>query len=267
MLRDRVPVVGRSVGRAAPDDAMDVHIRKHRHLRVARIHAAHVAAQRHPFALRITGVGEIVISLRIVAERRIVLCRRERQWRTATPAPDELRRQQLALLGGLAVRSQEPVERSDPRLVFAQTNVRAVAAQYVRLRHRKGHSGLAWIAEDELAGFDRLPLTRKRLDATALDGGLADAVFIAERVEAARLSAEVLSQQDGDARTTLILASRRLQGAAPLIFAIADNADLDMNLAGTEWPVPVLRIVCTVVTKLLRTSSHPHPKCFRKASQ
>jgi len=36
-----------------------------------------VAAQRHPFALRITGVGEIVISLRIVAERLIVLRRRE----------------------------------------------------------------------------------------------------------------------------------------------------------------------------------------------
>src|SRR5439155_18376830 len=109
-------------------DAMDVHIRKYRHLRVARIHATHVAAQRHPFALRITGVDEIVISLRIFAERLIVLRRRERQWRTAAPAPDEFRRQQLALIVGLTVLSQEPVERSSPRLVFSQTNVGAVAA-------------------------------------------------------------------------------------------------------------------------------------------
>src|SRR6266478_2319657 len=173
---------------------MDVHVRKHRHLRVAWIHATHVAAQRHPFALRITGVGEIVISLWIFAERRIVLCRRECQWRAATPAPDEFRRQQLALLVGLTVLSQEPVERSDPRLVFSQANVGAVAPQHFRLRHRKGHTALAWIAEDELPRFDRLPLTGKRLNATALDGGLSDAVFITEGVATFRLSSEILNQ-------------------------------------------------------------------------
>src|SRR5216684_9295246 len=172
---------------------MNVYIREHWHLRAARIHATHVAAQRHLFALRITGVGEIVISLWIVAQHRIVLCRRECQWRAATPAPDELRRQQLALLVGLTVLSQEPVERSDPRLVFSQANVGAVAAQHFRLRHRKGHTALTWIAEDELPRFDRLPLTGKRIDATAFNGGLADAVFITERVETARLSAEVLN--------------------------------------------------------------------------
>src|SRR5258706_91640 len=193
---------------------MDVYISEDRHLRVARVHATHVAAQRHPFALRITGVGEIVISLRIFAERLIVLRRRDRQWRAATPAPDELRRQQLALLVGLTALSQEPVERSNPRLVFSQANVGAVAAQHFRLRHRKRHTALAWIPQDELPRFDRLPLTGKRLNATALDSGLADAVFISERVETARLSAEVLNQQDGDARKTLILLPRRLHGAA-----------------------------------------------------
>src|SRR6266446_8893728 len=184
---------------------MDVHIRKHRHLRVARIHATHVAAQRHTFALRISGVGEIVISLRIFAERHIVLRRRMRQWRAATPAPDEFRRQQLALIVGLTVLSQEPVERSDPRLVFSQTNIGAVATQHFRLRHRKRHTALTWIAEDELPRFDRLPLTGKRIDATALDGGFSDAVFITERVETARLSAEALNQQAGDARKNLML--------------------------------------------------------------
>src|SRR5258708_36570720 len=147
---------------------MDVYISEDRHLRVARVHATHVAAQRHPFALRITGVGEIVISLRIFAERYIVLRRRERQWRAATPTPDELRRQQFALLVGLTVLSQEPVERSNPRLVFSQTNVGAVAAQHVWLRHRKGHTTLTWLPQDQLPRFDRMPLTGKRIHAHAL---------------------------------------------------------------------------------------------------
>src|SRR5258705_10449247 len=244
---------------------MDVYISEDRHLRVARVHATHVAAQRRPFALRTTGVGEIVISLRIFAEPYIVLPLRERQWRAATPAPDEFRRQQLPLLVGLTVLSQEPVKCSNPRLVFSQTNISAIAAQHVWLRHRKRHTALTWIAEDELPRFDRLPLTGKRIDATALDGGLADAVFITERVETARLSAEVLNQQDGDARKTLILLPRRLHGAAPLLLGVADDADLDVNLSATERPVPVLRIVPSVVTKLLSTRSHSHSKCFRKA--
>src|SRR5207245_5935575 len=143
-----------------------------------------------------------------------------------------------------------PIERSDPRLVFSQANVGAVAAQHVSLRHRKRHTALTWIAEDELPRFDRLPLTGKRIDTTAFNGGLADAVFIAERVETARLGAEVLNQQDGDARKTLILLPRCLHGAAPLLLGVADDADLDVNLSATARPVPVLRNVHSVVTKL-----------------
>src|SRR5712692_9975472 len=61
--------------------------------------------------------------------------------------------------------------------------------------------------------------------------------------------------------------TRRLHGAAPLLFGIADNADLNVNLSATERPVPVLRIVCSVVTKLLSTRSHSHSKCLWKALQ
>src|SRR6266852_1452247 len=107
---------------------MDVHVREHGHLRVARIPATHVATQWHLVAAWVVGVDEIVIALRILAERRIVLCRRERQWRATAPAPDELRRQQLALRVGLTVLSQEAIERSDARLVFSQADVGAVAA-------------------------------------------------------------------------------------------------------------------------------------------
>src|SRR6266849_3741500 len=113
-------------------------------------------------------------------------------------------------------------------------------------------------SRDELPRFDRLPLTGKRIDATALDGGLSDAVFIAERVETARLSAEVLTQQDGDTRKALILLPCHLHRAAPLLFGVADDTDLDVNLSATKRRVPVLRIVRSVVTKLLSTRSHSH---------
>src|SRR5260370_20569890 len=61
--------------------------------------------------------------------------------------------------------------------------------------------------------------------------------------------------------------TRRLHDAAPLLFGIANNADLNVNLSATERQVPVLWIVCSVVTKLLSTRSHAHTKCFRKTLQ
>src|SRR5260221_10864126 len=98
---------------------MNVHVREHAHRRVPRIHATHVATQWHLFTAWILGVNEIVISLRILTERRIILCRCERQRRATAPAPDELCRQQFALLVGLSIFSEETVERSDARLVFS----------------------------------------------------------------------------------------------------------------------------------------------------
>src|SRR5258706_432395 len=115
--------------------------------------------------------------------------------------------------------------------------------------------------------LDRWPLTGKGLDATTLDGRLADAVFIAERIETARLSAEVLKQQHTDAREAVILLPRRLHGAAPLSFSGTDDTDLDVNLPATERPFPVLRIVWAIVPKLLRTRSHSHLKCFGETLQ
>src|SRR5258706_7737785 len=128
VFRYCVRVVGCSERGAAADDAMNVHVREHWHLRVARIHATHVATQWHLLTAWIVGVNKIVISVGIFAERRIILCWGERQRRATAPAPDELRRQQLALLVGLTIFSEETVERSDARLVFSQADVGAVAA-------------------------------------------------------------------------------------------------------------------------------------------
>ena len=174
---------------------MDVHVCEERHLGVARVHSPHVAAERHLSAVRIGGIGEVVVAQRVGAERRVVLVRRECQWGAAAPAPHQLRREQFPLVFGLRIRLQEAIERPDPRLVLAQPDVCAVSSQHVRLRRRKRHAGLAGVAQDELAGFDRWSLAGQRLDAAALDRGLADRVLIAERVQVARLGAEVLGRE------------------------------------------------------------------------
>ena len=172
---------------------MDVHVREHRHLGIARIHPAHVAAERHLLAVRIVGINEVVVSLRVLAERGVVLDRRERQRRAAAPTADKFRRQQFPLFVGLRIVSQESVERSDPRLVLAHANEGAVAPEHIRLRHRNRHTGLARITEDEFTRFDGATLSRQGIDTAALNGGLADTVLVAERIEVARLGAKVLS--------------------------------------------------------------------------
>ena len=153
---------------------MDVHVREHRHLGVARVHPAHMAAQRHLVAIRIVGISEVVVPLRVLAERGVVLRRRERQRRAAAPTSEELRRQQLPFVVGLRIVAQESVERPDPRLVLAQPDEGAVAPEHVRLHRRKWHAGLARVAEDELTRFDRASLAGQRIDAAALNCGLAD---------------------------------------------------------------------------------------------
>ena len=112
----------------------------------------------HLKATPVVRVGEVVVAEGVGAQRRVVLCRRERERRAAAPAPHQLGRQQLALRLCLGMRLQEPVERADPRLVLAQPGVRAVAPQRVRSGHRQWHARLAGIAEDELPGFDRSSL-------------------------------------------------------------------------------------------------------------
>src|SRR5262249_41874673 len=153
------------------------------------------------------------------------LRRRQRQWRPAAPPAHQLRREQLSLLRRAGMVPQEPVERPDSRLVLAEADVGAVAAQRVRRWRRERRAGLARIAEAELARLDRRSLTGERVDAAALDGRLADRVPVAERVEIARLGAEVLDRHDRQAGDTLIVRSGQLHAATPRRFTGAEHAD------------------------------------------
>ena len=150
------------------------------------------AAERHLPAMRVVRVIEVVVPLRVRAERRIVGVRRQRQRSAAAPTADQLRGEQFPLFLGASIVAEEAIERADARLIFAEAHIGAVAAEYVRLRHRQRNAGLARISEDELAGLDRPSLAGQRLDAAAFDRRLVDAVLVAQRIAIAGLRAEVL---------------------------------------------------------------------------
>src|SRR4029078_12046746 len=100
----------------------------------------------------------------------------------AAPTADQFRGDQFPLVLGAPIRPKESIERADARLIFAEAGIGAVAAENVWLRHRQRTPGLARLAEDELAGFDRPAVARRRLNAAALDRRLVDAVFVTERI-------------------------------------------------------------------------------------
>ena len=189
------------------------------------------------------------------------------EWGAAAPAPHQLRREQLALVVGLSVCLQEAVERPNPRLVLAQPDECPVSAQHVGLWRRKRHPGLPGISQDELAGFDRRSLTGQRLDATALDRGLTDRIPVPERVQIARLSAEVLRGHDCQARPSFVVLPRGVHRAAPRLLRIAEDADADVDDAAPELRLPVVRVVDAAIEELRRTRGHPNPERFREALQ
>ena len=128
--------------------------------------------------MRIVRVVEVVVPFRVRAERRVIDVRRQRQRCAAAPAADQFRGDQFPFFLGAAIRPEESIERADARLIFAEADIGAVAAEDVRLRHRQGNPGLTRISKDELAGLDRPTLAGRRLDAAALDRRLVDAVFV-----------------------------------------------------------------------------------------
>src|SRR3984957_19828162 len=115
----------------------------------------------------------------------------------------------------MGVLAQEAVECPDAGLVLAQPGERAVASEHVGPWHRQRHAVLSGVAEDELAGLDRRSLAGQGIDAAALNGGLSDRIPIAERIEVARLGAEVLLDQHGQTGKSLVLLPRRRHGLVP----------------------------------------------------
>ena len=117
---------------------MQVDVGQLRELRIARVHAAHVTAERYLPSLRVGRIVEVVVTLRVFAERRVVRMRSKRQRRPAAPAADQLGRKQFPLFVRACVGLEEAIERADARLILAKADVGAVSPKHVGLRYRIG---------------------------------------------------------------------------------------------------------------------------------
>ena len=132
-----VRIVWRSIRRAAPDQAMQVDVGQPGEFRVPRVHAPNMASERRLPAARIVRVVEVVVSLRVRTERRVVDVRRQRQRGAAAPTADQLRGEEFPFFFGASIRLEESIEGADARLILAKAHVGAIATEYVRLRHRQ----------------------------------------------------------------------------------------------------------------------------------
>ena len=177
-----VGIVWRSIRRAPSDQTMDIDVGQAGELGVPRVHPPDVASERRLESAHVVRVVEVVVPPRVRAQDRVVALRRQGQRGAAPPPADQLGGEQLPLLLGAAMGSEEPIEGADPGLILAKAHIGAVAAEDLRLRHRQGNAGLTGISQDELAGLDQRPLARERLGAAALDRRLVDAVFVTQGI-------------------------------------------------------------------------------------
>src|SRR5262245_31135062 len=117
-----------------------------------------MASKRRAPATRVVRVVEVIVSVRVRTECRVVDVRRQHQRGTAAPAADQLRGDKFPFFLGASIRPQESIERADPRLIFAKAYIRAVATEYVRLRHWQREACLTWVSKNKLPGLDGLSL-------------------------------------------------------------------------------------------------------------
>ena len=147
---------------------------------VARVGPPGVGTDRALEPARVVGEEEVVVAPGIGAELGVVAVRCEGERSTALPAPDHLRAEELLLLTARRPVAQVASVGRHLRVQLAEDDVRAVAAQDLRRRHRRQLTGLVGVAQDDLAGLEgSLPGTRGGPPAS-FDRGLADAVLEAE---------------------------------------------------------------------------------------
>ena len=79
-------------------------------------------------------VVEVVVSLRIGAERGIILVRRQHEWRPAAPTPHQLRGHEFLFLRRFAVLAQKIAKGADMLLQATVGHVAAVACEDLGLR-------------------------------------------------------------------------------------------------------------------------------------
>ena len=125
-------------------------------------------------------IVEVVVPLRIRAQRWIVRLRRQRERRPAAPAAHELRGHELLLLRCLAVLAEEITELAHVLFQAAVGHVTAVAGEDIRVGLCRNDSIFVGIAEYELSRLEGSSRAWRRHIAGPLDHRLGKPVAVAE---------------------------------------------------------------------------------------
>ena len=131
--------------------------------RVSRVCTPRVCAGWAFETAEIVGVAEIVVAVRIRAERGIVALGRQRERCATRPASNHLRREHCLLFAVRGFGSEVLPVRRNPRVQLSEHEVGAVPTEHFGGRHRREASRLVWIAENELPCLDRSSLPAQSL--------------------------------------------------------------------------------------------------------
>ena len=237
--------------------------------RVARIHAAHVRAERNGVAVRIhLRVVEVVVALRIGAELRIVLLGRQHQRSAAAPAAHQLRRDQFLLLGCVAVLLQEIAETPDVLLEAPVGEKAAVARQDLGLRQRDRSAVLVGVAEEKLSRLERRARAWRRHLAGSLDRRLRQPIAVAEmvvRVVERRCRLEVECRKHFDTGATRdAYCSCSVDTSLALRDITREEDDDGVEIGRGQATHPVVGMIRARVAEDLRASGHALTELLRE---
>ena len=276
----------RAVLDAAPDQPVPPHRGRAFQGRRARVAATQVRTERAPQALVVACIRKVVATLRVRRDRGIVLVGRQIERAPTAPATHHLGRHQFLVVmvvgtvERLRGRRQISTKRRHVLIEFAEDHVRSVQPQFERLRRlRSGGAGLIFIAQQELARFQRTPrairfqhaVARIRRRVRALDWRLRDRIGKAEMLALGSDSVfmrerhRVLNEADLDAAGRLHLVAndpRRL--FAPLV-GIGSEPAHRVNVGTAEAALPMFRRVRSDIADHMGAAPHADAERLRES--
>src|SRR5207247_1223077 len=162
------------------------------------ISTAGMRADRTLEAALVVAVKEVGVAARVGAELGIVTLRGKHERGAALPASDHLRAQERFLLTARRFCSEVLPVRSHPCVQLAKDDVGPVSTEHLGSRHGRQLARLVRVAEDDLAGLERLFTPVRGGNAAALDRRLADPVLEAEGGSPGRKLVAVLTPDQLD---------------------------------------------------------------------
>ena len=125
------------------------------------------------------------------------------------------------------------------RVELTEGDVGAVAAQHLRLRHRRQVAHLVAVAEDELSSLDGRALAGQAGKDAAFDQGVADAVPVAQVRAHTRQHADLQLPDDRHAGQVVLAAANEVDPGLKVALPAADGAQQHVHVGGAEGLLPV----------------------------